>query len=130
MVTLAPALDDIPRLSATLTKANPRTAQGVVASYRAGNALRKPSSEIIMRPVNGWLSSRIRKIEAVADSEKMQRMAIALALLSANRLMLAKMSVSQLISTIRKGIGIDPPPLENRSSRVFPASLMASNALA
>src|SRR5450631_1574632 len=107
-----------------------RPGRSFVASYRPGNALRKPSSEIIMRPLNGWLSSRIKKIEAVADSEKMQRIAIALALLSANRLMLAKISVSQLISTIRKGVGIDPAPLVNRSRRVFPASLMASMALA
>jgi hypothetical protein len=34
--------------------------------------LRSGSLEIIMMPVNGWLSSRIRKIEADAEAQKGQ----------------------------------------------------------
>ena len=47
--------------------------------------MRSGSLEIIIRPLNGWLSSRIRKIEADAESAKMLRAAIVVVLLSANR---------------------------------------------
>jgi hypothetical protein len=59
-----------------------------------------------MRPVNGWLSSRIRKIEAEAESANTPKAIIVVVLLSAKRLKLANMMASQEISTIRKGIGI------------------------
>src|SRR5260370_15352505 len=96
---------------------------------RGASALRSGSLEIIMRPVNGWLSSRIRKIEADAESAKRPRAVMVVALLSANRLKLAKMMVSQEISTTRNGMGIDPPALANNSRRVFARSLLVSIAL-
>ena len=60
----------------------------------------------------------------------MQSAAMVVALLSAKRLKLTKMTVSQKISTTRKGIGIDLPVLTNSSRRVFVRSVVASIALA
>jgi hypothetical protein len=48
-----------------------------------------------MRPVNGRLSSRVRKIEADAESAKMPSATIVVALLSAKRLKLANIMASQ-----------------------------------
>jgi hypothetical protein len=59
------------------------------------------------------------------SKEKMQSTATALVLLSAKRLMFARISVSQPIGTIRKGMGIDPPALANSSRRVLPTSVIA-----
>jgi hypothetical protein len=43
---------------------------------QGAGALRSGSLDIIMRPVNGWLSSRIRKIAADAESAKSPRAAM------------------------------------------------------
>ena len=92
------------------------------------SALRNELPEIIIRPVNGWLNSRIRKSEAEADSAKMQSAVIVVALMSANRLKLMKMIVSQKTSTTRNGVGIDPPAFANSNNRAFPTSVTASIA--
>ena len=91
--------------------------------------MRNPSLGIIIRPVNGWLNSRIRS-EAEAESAKMQSAVMVTALISANRLKLIKMMVSQKTSTTRNGAGIAPPALAKSSKRVFPISVVASIALA
>ena len=92
------------------------------------SALRSESLGIIIRPVNGWLNSRIRKSEAEADTAKMQSAVIVVAFMSANRLKLKKIIVSQKISTTRNGVGIDPPAVAKSNNRAFPRSVTASIA--
>ena len=82
-----------------------------------------------MRPVNGSLNSRIRKIEADAESAKMLRATMVVVLLSAKRVKLANMMASQETKYYEEGIGIAATSA-NRSKRVLPISRAVSSALA
>ena len=65
--------------------------------------MRSGASEIRIKPANGWLISTIRKIAAEADSAKMIKIVMRVALKRVKRLKLAKMMASQKISTAKNG---------------------------
>src|SRR5262245_8991529 len=104
--------------------------QGVRVPYAlsGARAVRNGSSDMCMSPVNGCLNSRIKKIAPAADTEKMKRDQTTTAFVSANKLKLANMMVSQNTNTTRNGVGIEVSDCTNSSKRAFATSVIVSIA--
>ena len=64
------------------------------------------SCEIISKPLNGWLSSRIRKIALTPTAQTATRRRRLVTFSAANRLKLANMMMSQNARMAMKGAGI------------------------
>jgi hypothetical protein len=74
--------------------------------HRGPRACRIGALEIIIRPENGLLSSKIRKIAHDADSAKRDRQVKTVTFKAENRLKLANMMTSQRTKMTRNGVGI------------------------
>src|SRR5262249_16870901 len=92
--------------------------------YRGPRACRSGALEIVIRPENGWPSSRIRKIAHDADSAKRDRQVKTVAFNAENRLKLANITTSQKAKMARNGAGITLPDSANSKKRVCAKSLL------
>jgi hypothetical protein len=96
--------------------------------HKGPRACRSGALEIIIRPENGWLSSKIRKIAHDADSAKRDRQVKTVAFKAENRLKLAKMMMSQRTKIARNGVGIALSDSANRMRRVCTKSVLSCAA--
>src|SRR5215468_11336322 len=92
--------------------------------HSGARACRRGSLEIVIKPENGWLSSKIRKIAHDADSAKRDRQVKTVAFKAENRLKLANMMTSQRTKMARNGTGITLPDSANSKRRVCAKSLL------
>src|ERR1700733_2027274 len=92
------------------------------------SALRSVELEIPISPVKGLSSSRTRKIAPANDSAQTSSEAITTRLVGANKVKLTKIAPSQKTRMIRNGVGMEPPPCVNKSSRVCAPSVKAAIA--
>src|SRR5215472_14355774 len=74
--------------------------------HSGARACRRGSLEIIIKPENGLLSSKIRKIAHDADSAKSDRQVKTVTFKSENRLKLANMMTIQRTKMARNGVGM------------------------
>jgi hypothetical protein len=79
-------------------------------------AFRKGALEIIIKPVNGWLNSKIRKIAHAADSANSERQVNTVTFKGENRLKPANMMTSQNARIAKKGTGTRLSDSTNRRS--------------
>src|SRR5215831_13354675 len=86
--------------------------------YSGARACRRGSLEIIIKPENGLLSSKIRKIAHDADSAKSDRQVKTVTFKSENRLKLANMMTIQRTKMARNGVGMTLADSANRIRRV------------
>ena len=98
--------------------------------HSGARACRRGSLEIIIRPENGRLSSKIRKIAHDADSAKRDRQVKTVTFKSENRLKLANMMTIQSTKMTRNGVGIALPDSANRMRRVCTKSVLTCAARA
>src|SRR5262249_9490223 len=92
--------------------------------HRGPRACRRGALEIVIKPENGWLSSKIRKIAHDADSAKRDRQGKTVAFKTENRLKLANITTSQKTKIARNGAGITLPDSANSKSRAWTKSLL------
>jgi hypothetical protein len=97
---------------------------------RGPRACRSGALEIIIRPVNGQLSSKIRKIAHDADRAKRDRNARTVTFSVENRLKLANMITSQKTKMARNGAGIRLSDSTNSRRRVCARSVLICAARA
>ena len=91
-------------------------------------AFRSGALDMLMTPVKGRLSSKIRKIAHAADKANRQRHVTTVTLRGENRLKLANMSVSQNARTARNGLGTRFSDSTNSKKRVCATSLLTCTA--
>ena len=96
--------------------------------HRGPRAFRSGALEIIIRPENGLLSSKIRKIAHDADPAKRDRQMKTVTFKSENRLKLANMMTIQRTKMTRNGVGITLPDSANRMRRVCTKSVLSCPA--
>ena len=92
------------------------------------SACRSGALEIIIKPENGLLNSKIRKIAHDADSAKSDRQVKTVTFKAENRLKLANMMTSQRTRMARNGVGITLPDSANRMRRVCTKSVLTCAA--
>src|SRR5215469_8956029 len=78
-------------------------------SQSGASACRSGASEIVISPVNGWSSSKIRKSAPAADSAQINNEPMTTGLGDTNKLKLANIIASQNTSRTRNGQGIAFP---------------------
>ena len=96
--------------------------------HRGPRAFRKGALEIISKPVNGWLNSKIRKIAQAADSANSERQVNTVTFKGENRLKLANMITSQNARIAKKGAGTRVSDSTNKRSRDCARSLLSCAA--
>jgi hypothetical protein len=89
---------------------------------RAGREIRRGALDIIITPVNGLLSCKIRKIAHAADKANRRRQVSTVTFRGENKLKLAKMIMSQKARTPRKGVGIRFSDSTNSKNRTLARS--------
>src|SRR5215472_14206963 len=92
--------------------------------HRGPRACRRGALEIVIRPENGWLSSKIKNIAHDADNAKRDRQVKTVAFKAENRLKLANITTSQKTKMARNGAGITLPDSANSKKRVCAKSLL------
>src|SRR6516162_6294939 len=92
--------------------------------HSGARACRRGSLEIVIKPENGWLSSKIRKIAHDADSAKRDRQVKTVAFKSENRLKLANMMTIQRTNMARNGVETTLADSANRMRRVCSKSVL------
>src|SRR5262249_17419204 len=98
--------------------------------HSGARAGRRGSLEIIIKPENGLLRSKIRKIAHYADSAKSDRKGKTVTFKSENRLKIANMMTIQRTRMARKGVGITLADSANRMRRVCIKSVLTCVARA
>ena len=96
--------------------------------HSGARACRRGSLEIIIKPENGLLSSKIRKIAHDADSAKSDRQVKTVTFKSENRLKLANMMTIQRTRMARNGVGITLADSANKMRRVCTKSVLSCAA--
>ena len=97
-------------------------------AHSAPRAFRSGTLDMLIRPVNGRLSSNIKKIPHVADKANRTRQVKTVTFGGENRLKLANMIMSQNASTDRNGIGTRFSDSTNSRNRTCARSLLICTA--